>query len=474
MHTAAKKYLLTLGLGGALGLAGCAGDDGSGASGSDGTSDSATGGTGGTGTGTGTTGSGTTDGTTTGNPGNCADPSDANAMKEGISTEIMGDRTLTCDTLWVLEDLVFVRGGTLTVEAGTTILGLSGSALIIEKDARIDVQGTAEQPVVMTSNQPAGSRNRGDWGGLVLLGTAPINLQGGSGQAEGFANPPTYGGDDPTHDCGSLRYLRVEFAGFEISAGSELNGITYYACGTDTVVDHVQSHMGADDGMEMFGGGFDAKYVVVTGAADDSLDCDQGFRGNLQYVYAQQDPALGDNALEWSNQGTDFTAQPLTGPTLVNATLVGSGAGGEKSKGTTLKEGTEAFIHSTIFMGFTNEAVLMTHPETQASAEAGGITIMNTLFFGNGSPQFNTDKGTSWTGMDLADFVLNAMNSNLDGMDPGLGSTQWGDPNPVPAAGSPVAGAGATPSGFESNDYIGAFEPGGENWMAGWTNFASN
>lgn len=423
-----------------------------------------------------TTGStGTTSGT--GRPGDCADPNDPNAPREGISSDITEDRTLSCDTIWVLEKIVFVRGATLTIDPGTTITGLSGSALVIDVDATIDAQGTSDAPIVLTSNQPAGSRNRGDWGGLVLLGQATVNLAGGSGQAEGFANPPTYGGNDPTHNCGTLAYLRVEFAGFEISPGSELNGITFYACGTDTTVHHVQSHMGADDGIEFFGGGFDLKYVVVTGAADDSLDMDQGFGGTVQYAFLQQDPALGDNAFEISNQGSDFTAPPLTAPVISNATVIGSGPSGDKSKGATFKEGTQAYLYNTILVNATNEAFLLAHPETQAVAEGGGIVLKNLLFFGNGSPQFETSDGAGWNAAAFESFVLDAGNENLDGVDPALASTAWGAPDPTPTDGSPVAGAGMDPGqpGIEATDYIGAVEPGATTlWFDGWTNFAPN
>jgi len=182
-----------------------------------------------------------------GSPGACADADSGPTM--GISADIEGDMMLTCDTVWVLEDIIFVRGGTLTVEAGTTIKGTEGSALVIDQSASIVAEGRADAPIVMTSIQAEDARGRGDWGGLVLLGSAPTNLQGGSGQAEGFSNPPAYGGDDAAHNCGSLSYLRVEWAGFAIAGGSELNGITFSACGTDTSVSYVEVHVGADDGI---------------------------------------------------------------------------------------------------------------------------------------------------------------------------------------------------------------------------------
>ncbi len=405
----------------------------------------------------------------TGTPAGCADPNDGPTM--GINADIEGDMMLTCDTIWVLEDIIFVNGGTLTVEPGTTIKGTEGSALVIDQDAMLVAEGSADAPIVMTSIQAEGSRGRGDWGGLVLLGDAPTNLEGGTGQAEGFANPPSYGGSDSAHNCGSLSYLRVEWAGFAIAEGSELNGITFYACGSDTSVDHVQVHMGADDGIEMFGGSFNADHLVVTGAEDDSIDCDQGYQGDLQYVFIHQDPAIGDNAFEWSNQGTNFGATPTTSPAVANGTIVGSGAGGDKSKGMTLKEGTEAKLVNSIFGNFTNELVFLQNLETQTIAEGGGIAIEGNLYFGSGAPGVDEEEGSdvTWTAEDLQTFIDEGGNTEADPM---VGSADWGSPDIMPAAGSPAeSGAVAPGNSFEATDYVGAVEPGGDNWTTGWTNY---
>ena len=407
-------------------------------------------------------------GTDGGVPVGCADPNDPDAPRESVSADLEGGGSWTCDTIYVLEAPVFVRNGTLDIEAGTTIQGAAGSALVIDSTATINAVGAEDAPIVMTSILPEGSRNRGDWGGLVLLGNASINLDGGVGAAEGFANPPAYGGTDDAHNCGTLSYLRVEWAGFELSAGNELNGITFYACGSGTSVDHVQVHMGSDDGLEMFGGAFNLDHIIVTGAADDSIDCDEGFHGQMQYVFIQQDPALGDNCFEWSNQGTDFTATPHTGPHAANVTCIGSGPAGDKSKGMTLKEGTEAYIYSSIFTNITNETILMTHPETQTNAEGGLIELAGLVF---NAPVFGVDDGTMWDAAALEAWV-NMQNGIMDA-DPALPSIDWGSVNGAPGGDSPAASAGMTPSGFEATSYAGAIEPGGEDWTkAAWTNYS--
>jgi hypothetical protein len=411
--------------------------------------------------------------------GACADPADANAPRMEITEAIDGDATWSCDTIWVVTDIVFVRNGTLTVEAGTTVQGASGGAVVIDQTARIEAVGTPEAPIVFTSALPEDMRNRGDWGGLVMLGRAPINVAGGVSSAEGFADPPPYGGDDPAHDCGTLQYVRSEWAGFEISAGSELNGVTFYACGTGTTVDHVQVHMGADDGFEMFGGGFDAKYLVVTGAADDAIDIDEGFTGLLQHVLIQQDPSVGDNCYEWSTQAVDFLAQPATTPTLVNATCIGSGPTGDKSKGFTLKEGTHTRVYNSIVTNITRAGVELLHQATQNAGTDGELVFQGVLFGDHSG--FNVlinddeppDIQATWTDDDLA-MTITAQAGNMDGVTiDGIVPT-WGAVVAKPAAGS-VADGSAQPvdaAGVDAATWIGAVDPNGADWTAeAWINY---
>ncbi|MFO7564639.1 MAG: hypothetical protein R6X02_18495 [Enhygromyxa sp.] len=402
-----------------------------------------------------------------GEPGNCADPSDPNATIVPVTGDINSDTTWTCDNIYRLapDTHVFVNGAVLTIEPGTTIQGTAGSALVIEKDARIEAVGTADAPIVFTSTQA--SPAAGDWGGLVLLGRAVVNLEGGVGQAEGFASAPTYGGNDDSHNCGSLVYVRVEYAGFAISEGNEINVVTFYACGSETTVHHVQAHMGLDDGLEMFGGTFDFHHIVVTGAADDSIDLDQGFRGTGQHIFLQQDPAVGDACYEISNQGSVFTATPLTEPVICNSTCIGSGASGEKSKGIILKEGTRGDWYASIFTNTTNEAVLLSDESTYNILDAGGITLANDIFFGNGDPEFRSG-ADSLDDAGWAAWVMDAGNANL-GTDPGLGTT-WGSPDASPSG--DVSGNGTVGSGCEPTDYIGAVDPNGEDWtQASWINW---
>ncbi|MEM9460601.1 MAG: hypothetical protein AAGF11_40910 [Myxococcota bacterium] len=408
----------------------------------------------------------------TGSSQGCADPSDPSAPRLSVTDDVVEDTTWTCNNIYLLDQtVVFVSDATLTIEAGTTIEGTAGSALVITDTAQINAQGTSSAPVVMTSANPVGQRSRGDWGGLVLFGQAPVNLDNGSGVAEGLLTPVSYGGMESTHNCGTLQYTRVEWAGFVISDDNELNGITFYACGSGTTVDHVQVHMGADDGIEMFGGNFDASNLVVTGAGDDSIDCDQGYQGTLTNVFIHQDPTMGDACFEWSNGSHSSTAEPLTGPTVINGTCVGSGDGNE-SKGATLKEGTDAGFISTLFINLTGDNIKLENLETQTRAEAGNIAIDGTIFcdgnaFSIEEEGDEDDPPPTWTAMDFADWVAAAGNNQF-GVDCGLPSAAWGDPDIQPPPGSTPDGAGASPG----QSYAGAVDPNGENWTREpWINY---
>lgn len=416
----------------------------------------------------------TTD-TDTGPPPGCVSADDETAPRMEVTGDVESDTTLTCDTVWVLTAPVFVRGATLTLEPGTNVVGANGSALIVDVDARIEAAGTADAPIIFTSAQPKGSRQRADWGGVVLLGQAITNLPNGVGDAEGFADPPQYGGNDAAHDCGTLQYVRVEWAGFELVMDSELNGITFYTCGTDTTVDHVQTHMGSDDAMEFFGGGFDAKYIVASGQADDALDADLGFVGTFQYVFVHQDPSEpdGNHGLEWSNGPDNFTAEPLTSPAIANLTFVGQGPAGNamKSIGFNIKQGAQMQVYNSYFTNVSGAGATFQDQATLDVAE-GGVVVQGT-FWGDHAGFGHQGMGPySWDDAMWGDFLL-GQDGNMDGVDLALDLT-WTAPNVKPAAGGPADGAGVTPgAGLEATSYVGAVDPNGDDWThEGWINYA--
>ncbi|MEZ5893080.1 MAG: hypothetical protein R3C58_08045 [Parvularculaceae bacterium] len=225
----------------------------------------------------------------------------------------------------------------LTIEAGTTVFGRSGADfLVINRGSKIFSNGTPQNPVVFTSESDIDDPSRDDadtiaeWGGMVILGRAPINRCFGGGtpgmndcqnNVEGVTNPEAqYGGDLAADSSGSIMYTQVKFAGFELSSGNELNGISFAGTGSNTIVDYVQVHNNADDGFEMFGGRTNLKHIVLTGNDDESLDTDNGWSGLVQFLIIVQRASGGDNGMEMSSAGVGV-ALP-TNPTIANFTMI--------------------------------------------------------------------------------------------------------------------------------------------------------
>ena len=180
----------------------------------------------------------------------------------------------------------------------------AGLVALYHSNGKIIADGTRSRPIIFTSSLPFGQRKPGDWGGLVLLGKAPVNWPTGFGNIEGLtaSDDTLYGGSDPNHDCGTLRYVRVEYAGAEFQPNNEINAITFGGCGKGTVVDHVQTRYGLDDTFEWFGGTMDAKYLVGSYARDDFIDVQIGYTGRIQYVVGVAGKDVpGNRGFEYDN-----------------------------------------------------------------------------------------------------------------------------------------------------------------------------
>jgi hypothetical protein len=414
-----------------------------------------------------------------------------------VTDDIEADATWTSDNVYCLNTHIFVRGGTLTIEPGTLVQGGESSSLVVTTAGRLVAEGSADAPIVFTSAQPEGSRQAGDWGGLVLLGLAPINVEGGRNVVEGFdagTEGIEYGGDDPAHDCGSLAHVRVEFAGFELSPDNELNALTVGACGSDTRLDHIQTHMGADDGVEFFGGTASISHLVVTQPDDDGLDWDFGWSGTAQFLIVQQNALVGNHAIEADNNVDANDAEPRSNPTIWNATLIGSdqdpGAAGKTQGGMMLRRGTAGAIHNAIIAHFSDWAIDVADYSTVLLAEQGDLGVHASYFFdnandvGDGFPSgFDVADGIeddcaapgpACTGYDEAALFAGDA-TNVFGDDPGLAAPLDLDaPSFLPAEGSPVAtGGDPPPVGFDTSaTFIGAM--GDEDWTAGWTAYPAD
>ncbi len=398
-----------------------------------------------------------------------------------VTGRFTSNQTFTANRIWVLRGAVFFAApAALTIEPGTLIAGETATrgTLVIERGARIFADGRADAPVVMTSDQPVGLRGRGDWGGLIINGFAPVNLPGGVGIGEGGTG--VYGGSNPDDSSGVLRYLRVEYAGIEFSPDNELNGIAFQGVGRGTVVENIQVHFNKDDGVEFFGGTVDLKRVVLTGIGDDSIDWTFGWSGRLQFAVVQQRGDDTDNGVEADNNGNNNDLLPRSSPTLYNVTLVGDpgqAIGPESTDGMRLREGTAGIIRNAIVIGFKSEAIDVRNASTAAQIALGTLQVTNSLAFDNralsgGSPS----QARNSAGAALWDPPGN-LNAGLNPMltDPyNLVAPNWRPLPGSPAVTRPVAAVPAD-GFFEPVAFIGALAEALElDWTRGWTNFAQN
>lgn len=408
-----------------------------------------------------------------------------------VNGEIATDTSWDCP-LYVLDGRIFVvDDAVLTIAAGTEILGEpgvgGGSALIVTRGAQLVANGTASAPIVFTSGSPEGERITGDWAGVALMGSATTN----DGSCTGDGDPGTpacdapgfledrlegidvaddrglYGGTDDASSCGSLRYVRIEFAGAELSPDNELNGLTVGACGSGTTLSYLQVHRGKDDGIEFFGGTASLDHVIISGPSDDGLDCDEGWRGNGQFIVVHQFPGIGDNAIECDSLGADETANPRTDPTLWNVTLVGAG----ESRLAVLREGMRGTLRNFVATNFSRPWDLRAITNDLSAEWPGALSVENSYFFDIGDWEPETGADDDDNGFDEQAAFEDAARNNDFTTDPMLGSISATAPNYVPGVALPAA----TPTiGDTTATYAGAFEMGGTDWSAGWTAFPMN
>ena len=400
--------------------------------------------------------------------------------------DIAVDTHWTTDHIYVLEGYVFVTGGTLTIDAGVTVQGKNGSALTITKEAKLNAVGTADKPIIFTSANATPAS--GDWGGVVMLGKAPINVTGGTNNVEGFATSfgarIAYGGTDAAHDCGKLKYARIEYAGFQLAVDNELNGLTVGACGSGTVIDYIQVHLGLDDGVEIFGGTVNVSHLLITQPDDDGLDWDLGWSGKAQFVVVQQKLGRGDKGIEADSNRNDNELLPRSAPQIWNMTLIGSdGAATDPQGGLHLRRGTAGRINNAIVAYFPKFAADVDGTSSVNQFNANALTMKNVYFV----------KGTNATAVWPAGFDMGATSQNDcptattcfdEAASIGGDATNHMDqpvmltdpksltaPSFKPMTGSPVlTGCATPPAGFDTAaTFCGAI--GATDWTMGWTKF---
>ena len=407
-----------------------------------------------------------------------------------LSGDITANQTLSSKNDYLLRGIVFVKSGsTLTIEKGTTIKGEAGSkgTLVVQPGARLVAEGTADEPIVFTSQASGTDRRAGDWGGIILLGIAPANIVDANGNPtkghiEGITTGGEFGGSNADDDSGVLKYVRIEYAGVQLSPDNEINGLTLGGVGRGTKLSYIQVRMALDDCFEFFGGTVNADHLACQWNQDDGFDWDNGYSGKLQYLVLQQDPEFADdtNGFEGDNDAKGSTAAPQSNPTIYNATLCGKNRDVAKQQyGMLLRRNTRAHIYNTIAVGF--EAGLDIRDSLTAdSAKNGGLVIQNSIFFGMVGNSSMLDQGIAYReistvkdaldydddgAFDEAAWWIGSANHNSV-TDPRIGGCFDSDaPTFGPAV--PLADGAAPPNdGFfnPTATYIGAFKNADDKW----------
>lgn len=298
---------------------------------------------------------------------------------EVLSGAVTSDKVLEAGKSYTLSGALLVKApATLKIEKGVTITANNDGQvdyILIEQGAKIDAQGTAEEPIVMTAENKEPSA----WGGLHICGYAPINTSSGEGKSE--IGDATYGGNNPADNSGVLRYVRLEYTGFAFNEEQESNGISFYGVGNGTQVSYVQAYKGSDDGLEFFGGTVNIDHCVVVDCTDDSYDWTEGWCGNGSYLVAYQSDPTCDCLIEADNNGSNAAANPVSHPILSNLTLVGNNNTGEQNRGVRLRAGTQVELSNAQITGKPNALTVET-VETETALAEGISKLTNVAISG--------------------------------------------------------------------------------------------
>jgi len=451
----------------------------------------------------------------------------ANEIGNGVQEfEIKENHTIK-KGVYVLKGWVYVTtGATLTIEAGTIIKGDKDTkaALIVERGGKVIAQGTADLPIVFTSNQAAGSRKPGDWGGIIICGKAKNNktemlIEGGPRSM--------HGGSDDSDNSGVLSYVRIEFAGYPLKTDQEINGLTMGSVGNGTKLDHIQISYTNDDSFEWFGGTVNAKYLIAYHGWDDEFDSDNGFSGKIQFCLGIRNPKIADisktNGFESDNESGGSAILPITKPVFSNVTIVGpmgqdpaflnttsyidggvyapvNGSKlGQFQSAMQIRRSSNLNCYNSVAMGFPVGLMICNDKGslTQTAAESGSLNLKNMYFAGvtilgcdkDGAflDQLSKDATTLDPSKESfsSTFFKKASNNNVRlNTIQELGLAQPNalltTPNYGPTVGSPLVGKSnlftdplVADSFFDKVTFVGAFKSDAatDNWMLKWTNF---
>lgn len=271
-----------------------------------------------------------------------------------LSGDIDEDATLTCDREYLLRFETRVNPGvTLTIEPGTLLRGdhETKGLLLVQPGGRLIAEGTPTRPIVFTSDRPPERAESGDWGGVLLLGRAPINTT--RARVEGIERGGEFGGELPDDDSGVLRYVRIEYAGMELAPNNELNGLTLAGVGRNTTIDHVEVRDTTDDCFEFFGGTVDASHLVCTNPGDDAFDFDLGYHGELEHLLVRDHDRVGSgNGVEVDSDPRGAGILPRTHPVLRDVALCGHASVGGVGFALLVRRAAELELHGVQISGY--------------------------------------------------------------------------------------------------------------------------
>ena len=430
-----------------------------------------------------------------------------NTIMEG---RISANRTLKAGFTYKLRGLVYVTNGAiLTIEPGTKIVGESGKngGLIITRSCKIIADGTADKPIIFTSE--AAIPVRGDWAGLVILGNAPTNssfngvqgvgeIEGGINNSDGLGlyGTPSTQAQNPADNSGILRYVRIEYAGFAFLPDKEINGLTFGGVGNLTVVDNVQVSYANDDSFEWFGGTVNCKHLISFRTLDDDFDTDNGFSGKVQFGISLRDSAVADisksEAFESDNDANGSSLLPQTAAIFSNMTVMGPKATLTNTGnnlfvwGAQIRRNSSMSLFNSIIMGYPNGLYIdATKGVPTDNNIPGSLLVQNNIIAGCTNPILYSISGNANVPLtpNTTATITNWYNTPAYGnsiltnnSDVGLTAPfSYTAPDFNPTAGSVAAtGAAFTHSklatGFTSVAYKGACAVG-DTWWKTWTKF---
>jgi hypothetical protein len=415
-----------------------------------------------------------------------------------VTGKISANTTWTSDNTYLLDGYVFVTtGATLTIEPGTVVKGkVSGgtgaAALVIARGAKIEANGTAQNPIIFTSeldtlNGNLTHEDTGLWGGLVVLGNASINSRANGqpagtpaqDQVEGFSvtggdvDLITFGGTNDADNSGTIRYVSIRHGGAVIGTANEINGLTLGGVGSGTTVEYVEIFANKDDGVEFFGGTVNARYLVSAFNNDDAFDMDQGYRGNLQFLFAilgDITTDAGDKGFEWDGATSPLTATPKAKTAVANVTIIGASTTGKGSYAMNIRDAVEASVYNSVFLNF--EKMVDFEDDVDDGPNPAPV-LMNNIFYShvtanNTAAALNARPAGA---VDATTIIGHATNRFVTPDLVKVGYTADGSLDPRLKTGSAALTAAATlPDNgfFTATDYLGAFDTT-TNWAFAWT-----